>query len=202
MKFLSRFFVLFYIVLVIVMSFLCASYVANVFDFSYYGDYFHLIYTDYILRIAIGVVAVIMLCVNFMFYRLFTSNLERGKIIAFDNPSGRVSLSLLAMEDVLKRMLERLTEIKDVKLLIRPLKKGLNVRINLVVYSDLNIPEATHRIQDFVKKKIQDTIGVEGHIDIAIYIGKILPTPQREKFSGENKSENPDPPIPFRGYRA
>lgn len=202
MKIIARILVLFYVILILFISLDGVLFVANLIDFPFFSRVLYLVFTDNTLRAIVGGLAVVMLCVNFMFYRLFLVNLERGKIIAFDNPSGRVSLSLLALEDVLKRMLEKLNEIKDVKLLINPSKKGLLIKIKLVIFSELNIPEITYRVQDLVKKKIQDTIGVEGNIDVCIYIGKILPVPQREKVPGEIKSEAIEPQIPFRGYRA
>ncbi|HLF18158.1 MAG TPA: alkaline shock response membrane anchor protein AmaP [Candidatus Omnitrophota bacterium] len=159
-------------------------------------------YHDKDLRLIIGIIAGIILLCNFLFYNYFSVNVHRDKIIAFDNPSGRVSISLVAMEDLIRRLLIRLNEIRDGKVKITASKKGLDVKIRLVMKSEVNIPELTARVQDKVRRKIQDTIGLEESVNVSIYVGKILPERVKEKAAEEEQPQQPAPTVPFRGYRA
>lgn len=145
-----------------------------------------------------------MLALNFVFYRFFSVNIHRDKIIAFDNPGGRVSVSLMAMEDLVRRLLFRISEIKDVKPIIKASNKGLNIKVKLVLRSEGNIPEIASRVQTQVLKKIQDTIGLDEPVNVSVYVGKIIPEKVKQKQSSDKEpsDDKSGPDVPFRGYRA
>ena len=163
------------------------------------------LYNDSDFRMITGIFAGVLLLKNFMFYRFFSVNVRRDKIIAFDNPSGRVSVSLMAMEDLVKRLIIRQSQVKDVKTRITASKKGLSLRIQLSIAFEVNIPELTAGLQEMIRRKIQDTIGIEDTVEISIYVGKILPERTKGKQLKKNEmieEEKPNAHIPFQGYRA
>ncbi|VAX37778.1 hypothetical protein MNBD_UNCLBAC01-1492 [hydrothermal vent metagenome] len=156
------------------------------------------------LKLVTGIIAVVLLFINFIFYSVFSTGRKRENALAFDNPDGRVNVSLGALEDIIKRLTGRLSEVKDSKLNITISKKGLKVKVNMVVASEVSIPGLTSRVQDLIKKKIQDAIGLEEEIEVEIFVNKILPDQGREKVQSD-KQETQDvsePGIPFHGYRA
>jgi len=104
-------------------------------------------------------------------------------IIAFDNPGGRVSVSLNAIEELIKRIISRFSEVREVKSRVSVSRKGLHIKVRLILRAEGSIPEVTSRVQDAVKSKIQDTIGIDEPIDVAIYVGKILPDQGKEKHT-------------------
>jgi len=58
-------------------------------------------------------------------------------------------------------------------------------------------------VQTYTVKKIQDTIGIDETVNVAIYVGKILPEKIKQKqHSQEKQNDKPEPNIPFHGYRA
>lgn len=204
MNFLKRVTVLFYVTLVIFLGvsiLLFTSRIWRLDDILFMSGF---IYTDDILRSVFSAIALMILIVNYVFYRVFTVNVHRDKIIAFDNPAGRVSVSLMAMEDLVKRTLYKISEIKEVKPAISASKKGLHVRIRLTLRSDMNIPELTSQVQDTVKRKIADTIGLDEPVLVSIYVGKIIPESTVDKREPElpETTEKKESPIPFQGYRA
>ena len=112
---------------------------------------------------------------------------------------------MVALEDLLKRVLIKLREVKEIRPFIFASKKGIDVSIRLVLVSDVNIPELTAKVQEISKKKIQDTVGLEEPITIEIYISKILSEKAKPKKPGDEEELEEDIPstnIPFRGYRA
>jgi uncharacterized alkaline shock family protein YloU len=144
-----------------------------------------------------------MLLLNYVFYRAFTVNIRKEKTIAFDNPAGRVSVSLWAIEDLVKRVVGRIPEIREVRSKISASKKGLLIKIKLILRAEESIPEVTSRVQELVKRKVQDTIGIEEPMEIAIFVGKILSDQGKDKFAQKEESKKgSDQNIPFQGYRA
>jgi len=204
MNFLKRISVLFYVTFMLFLSAFLLLFVLDQIKVQTILDIITVASLDNTFKMAIGVTAVFMFLINYMFYRIFSVNVRREKIIAFDNPSGRVSVSLIAMEDLIKRIITREPEVKEVRPVMSANAKGVNVKIRLVLRSDVNIPEVTSRVQRTVTKKIQDTIGIDEPVDVSIYVGKIL-MDKFKKRQGMQKSEmeeKAEPTVPFRGYRA
>jgi len=204
MKFFERIAVLLYVTFVMFISCLMIVFVSNVFDIKGIYEGLYIYYTDDNLRIIIGSIAGGLLFLNYIFYRHFSVNVHSDKIIAFDNPSGRVSVSLFAMEDIVKRTMLRMSEIKEGKTYVTASKKGLLVKVKLILRSETNIPEIASRVQEKVTRKIQDMIGLDEPINVTIFVGKILSEKIKTKHI-EDKQETdvkPEPNVPFQGYRA
>jgi len=203
-KFLTRIAVLFYVTLIIFLSSLVLLIAFNYIDLRNVLGLIVLVHYDETLRMIFAIGAGALLLLNFMFYQIFTVNVRKEKIIAFDNPAGRVSVSLVAIEDLTKRIISRVSEVREVKSNISVSKKGLQIRIKLILRAEGSIPEVTSRVQELVKRKIQDTIGLDEPIEVAIYVGKILPDQEKEKSrpKKENAQKEPEQNVPFQGYRA
>ena len=200
MKLSTRIFLLFYVTLTAYVSIMIIFVVLGFISYKDVADSAHFIFNDEHSRMIAGIVAGILLLINFLFYQTFSVSIAREKVIAFDNPAGRVSVSLIALEDLIKRILGRLSEIKEARPNIKATKKGLQIKLRLTLISETNnIPELTARVQDIVKRKIQDIIGLDEPVLISIYIGKIVSDPIKDKKRFE---DTPKTNIPFQGYRA
>ncbi len=201
MIFLKRLAILFYVSLLLFFSCGIVLFSAHLLKPPFVLEIFRAIYFDDTLRIAFGVFGAILLVLNFVFYQFFSVNVHREKIIAFDNPTGRVTVSLIAMEDLVKRIVLKLSEVKDVRSVIKATKRGLDIKVRLTLYADCHIPDVTARIQQLVLKKVQEAIGLTEPMNIEIYVGKIIAEPIKGKKS-DASDDNPRLNIPFQGYRA
>ncbi len=165
-----------------------------------------IVYDDKQLRLIVGLIAVLVVFINILFNRAIEGKEFREKNIAFDNPAGRVTVSLTAMEDLIRRVICRMSEVKDVRAArITAGKRGLEVRVNLALHSDVSIPEATAHLQENVKRKILDTIGLEETVVVRVDVTKI----SGEDTRNRNKDKNTksvvgalESTLPFQGYRA
>jgi len=203
MKFFTRVAVLFYVSLVMVVCCLVSLFLLNMVSLQDTFILLQVIYTDESLQTIVAGVVCVLLLINYLVYRGFSVNTRKEKIIAFDNPSGRVSVSLFALEDLVKRMLAKMSEVKEARSGITVSKKGLYVKIRITLCSEVNIPEITSRVQEMVKSKIQDTIGIDEPVNVAIYVGKIIPMNIKDKREDkEEEQEKLETNIPFQGYRA
>ncbi len=124
--------------------------------------------------------------------------LRREKTIVFEKPLGEVTITLNALEDVVKKTLCELSEIREIKPQIIASKKGITVALRTMLSSDVNIPEITSRIQMLVKDKLQQMLDIEEDILVRIDIKKILSTDQK-KVTKEEENEK-KPPIPYREF--
>ena len=156
-------------------------------------------------RLILGILVIIMFVKTVGSYRILSLDVKPKGVLCFDNPDGRVSVSLLALEDLVKKSLMRLAEIKDSKASIKTSKRGLQANVRVALTSEYNIPEMTSKVQNLVKKKLQDTIGLEDPVDVEIYVHKILldkDSDSKKDIDEKNEESLQKTNIPFEGYRA
>lgn len=163
-----------------------------------------LVYVDQNLRYGAMALGAFILLIHFLIYRIFSVNVHRDKIIAFDNPAGRVTVSLGALEDLIHRLLREVPEVKDSNTRIVAAGRGVNIRTKLVLVVDVDIPGLTSRVQDMIKNKIQDIIGIDENIEVSIYVGKILlPAIKKKiktKISSFTEKEPEQRNVPYHGF--
>jgi len=205
MSFLTKIAVKFYFLTVFTFSFFILLIVLNGVSLEQVNALLRLIVKDIQLRFLIGILAGGLLILNYFFSRIIIGKQLREKNIAFDNPNGRVTISLLAMDDLIQRLIAKVPEVKEAKSNIIATKRGLDIDVRLILQSDANLPELSSRLQDLIKRKIQETIGLEGTINVRIHIQKIVKFESKSKkhreedyFDEKSKVHN----VPFQGYRA
>ena len=125
-------------------------------------------------RLAMGLVGALLIFISILVVQITIGKIHREKTIAFENPDGQVTISLTAIEDFIKRALKQLPEVKELRPSVKAGKKGIKIINRVTLYSDINIPEATERIQNIVKTRVQDMLGVEEPINIRVHVVKIV----------------------------
>jgi uncharacterized alkaline shock family protein YloU len=150
------------------------------------------------LRISIGLVGLLLIIYSIVALQVALGTLQREKTIAFENPSGQVTISLSAIEDFIRRTSDNLPEVKELRANVTAGKKGINIINRAVIYSDSNIPEVTEKIQSMLKNKIQEMLGIEEAVNIKIHIAKIVPADSTDNKNSKGKGRD-DKRVLFRG---
>ncbi|MCP4653524.1 MAG: alkaline shock response membrane anchor protein AmaP [Candidatus Omnitrophica bacterium] len=135
---------------------------------------------------------VILFCLRHLQATFLRSRRERS--ISFESPHGKVCITLFAIEDMLKKMLDSRKEIAHIKPKVYSKKKGIDVIIRSNLASEVNLLEFTNELQESVQEKLHHLLGDEREIKVRIEI--------RKMFMGEKRSteEESEPEIPFRNY--
>lgn len=147
-------------------------------------------------RLILGVTGVLLIFISMLVVQITMGKIQREKTIAFENPDGQVTISLTAIEDFIKRALKQLPEVKELRPSVRANKKGIAIINRVILFSDVNIPETTEKIQNIVKARVQDMLGVEEPITIKVHVVKIVH--KEEAAKNIKKEEKPQQPQ-FRG---
>jgi len=140
-------------------------------------------------RLVLGLTGILLIFISIMVVQLAVGKIRREKTIAFENPDGQVTISLSAIEDFIRRALKQLPEVKELKPTVRAGKKGILIINRVTLFSDVNIPEMTEKIQAMVKSRVQEMLGVEEPINIRIHVVKIVHKEEAPKHL--NKDEKP-----------
>jgi len=150
-------------------------------------------------RIIMGLVGLLLILISFSFAQIILGKFQREKTIAFSTSGGQVTISLSAVEDLIRRLAGVIPEIKELRPDVVANKKGIIADMRVVLRSEANIPELTSRLQEIARSKIQEVLGLEEQIIIRIHVAKIAhddrDSRRRKDFDKEVK-----PAIPFGGY--
>ncbi len=158
-------------------------------------------YTQPNVKLIFGIIGAAFVIAGLLMAHFNLSRMQSEKTIAFENPEGQVTVSLTAIEDFIKKSVQHLTGVKELRANVVASKKGINVVCRATIFADSNIPQATERIQAIVKSKVQEILGVEETINIKIHVIKI-------SSGNKGKNEAPAPVkehedtsrrMPFRG---
>jgi len=150
-------------------------------------------------RLVIGFSGVVLILISFSFAQIILGRFQREKTIAFTTSSGQVTISLSAVEDLIRRLAGVIPEVKELRPNVVANKKGIIVDMRIILRSEANIPELTSRLQDITKSKIQEILGLEEQVIIRIHVAKIS---HDEKDGRKKRDFDKDDPsaIPFSGY--
>lgn len=202
MKLITHIAMFFYLAIISVVAVFAISFAAHWIRLEEVNHYLGLAYGSKNFCISIIAVSAGAVLLSFLFSRIIIGVQQKERTIAFENPTGRVSISLGALEDMIKRTVLRIADVKEIKSNIRATKKGIDVTCRLVLKAEGNIPEMTSRIQDLIKSRIQEILGLEENVTVKIHIAKIFSQIDKEKSSREDESRNlSDLSVPFKGYR-
>lgn len=136
----------------------------------------------------------LIVLLNLTIIRAMFSKFQREKTIAFNNPNGQVLVSLVAIEDYIKKSSANIREIKEIRANVIAGKKGIDISARVTLWSDTNIPEATDKIQSMIKNSLQEMLGIEEAITVKVHIHKIaqreMPRAKKEEVQQPYKDVN------------
>ncbi len=82
--------------------------------------------------------------------------------IVKETPQGKVKVSLIAIENLVKKTVRQVKGVRDVKAIVRLLDaKKLQVQIRVITSPEISVPDLSNEIQQTVKEYIFDVIGIE-----------------------------------------
>lgn len=119
---------------------------------------------------------------------------RRERSIRFESSQGIVSITLDAIEDMLKKMLEDKPELSRVRPKVSLRKNGINIVIRAVLNAEVNLTEFTQIMQNKIKEKMDTFLGADKKVRINLEIRKV------EIGQKTNGQLDEEPEVPFRHY--
>ena len=155
----------------------------------------HLAHTENI-KMGLALTGISLILVNISIAQLSIGRLRKIRTIAFENPYGPVTLSLSAIEDYIRKLTAKMPEIKEIKSSISAGKKGVEVIAKITLYSEVNIPEVTEKLQNAIRLRLQEVLGIEEKVTIRVHVAKIV---QNKKSSERKETVNKTESTGFKG---
>jgi len=157
------------------------------------------IYTLPNYQILTGLVGLLIILICIRYLQRLSTGLRREKKISFQAKEGEVSITLYAVENMIKKILKEFKELKDVRPQVLKTKKGISIIVRIVSTSATNIPQLSSRIQNTLRYNFRHTLGIEEELNVKVEIRKILY--EENKASVEETKDIQEPDIPYRKYR-
>ena len=193
MRFFEGITLFFYTLIILMLGALFVVIATNIIPLTYMVDMFGSVYSNTDFRWILGITGCLLIFIALMVVQITSGIIKKEKTIAFENPDGQVTISLTAIEDFIKRAMKQLPEVKESRPNVRASKRGITIINKVVLFSDVNIPETTEKIQNIVKSRVQDMLGVEEPVEIQVNVVKIAHKEERKDIKKEDKVP------PFRG---
>jgi len=149
---------------------------------------------DFPLRWVTALVGLLLILLCLRYVQTSFRRARRNKSITFESDQGKVSITLVAIEDMLKKMLEAKTEVSRIKPKVLLRKKGIEVVARGVLTTEVNLVEFTKGIQELVREKVHALLGEDKQVQVNLEIRKIALSKK------ELMAEDKEPEIPFRNY--
>ena len=161
------------------------------------------LYTDWQSRLITGAAGVLFVLLSLAAVPTVTGKIQREKTIAFVNPNGQVTITLSAVEDLVKRLAFQLREIKDARAVVKASKKGIDIRMRVVLRAETSVPGFTAKLQDLIADKIQEVFGIDEPITVRIHVAKIVTNEERTKKKEEGRSgpQQEEIGVPYQGIK-
>ena len=145
-------------------------------------------------RIITGLIGALLIIINIGLGQLILGRIEKEKTIAFNTPTGQVTIALQAVEDLIKRLTQHFSEIKEMRPDVIASKRGVEVNLRVILQSEANIPDLTSHLQEMIKTRIQEMLGIEEQITVKVHIVKIITSEGKGKMP-VSASEETIPPF-------
>ena len=201
MRLFIRFAILFYLFIISLVGFSALFLLAHLTEYRAYDRFMFSVYNDPQAGMIAGFAIAATMLISFGFARIIYGRQSQERSIFVDNPLGRVTISVSAIEDMLRRLVVNTPQIKEIRPNIISSKRGLKVDIRLVLNSEVNISDLTADFQQMVQRKVRDLIGKDERILIRIHVIKITGDVFKVKKGREDYDENSESPLHYHGYR-
>jgi uncharacterized alkaline shock family protein YloU len=171
------------------------SFALHLFEFNDLIFQLNEIYNNFNARVALAIGGSAFILISLLLAQMSSSRREREKTIAFNNPAGQVTITLFAVEDLIRKMALEFPQIKEIRPdVVATKKRGIQIKLRLILKSETNIPEFTAQLQETVKNRIQEIFGIDEQIMVKIHVAKIL-IPQEKPRKKIDEFDNPEQNI-------
>ena len=103
-----------------------------------------------------------------------TKNAAGEKSLNFQNPSGKVRISLSAVENFIKKIAAQIPGIHEIKPKAAVGKNKLILENRVTVWGNENLLTITGKAQDTIKNYLLEILGGEEKVEVNMHIVKVL----------------------------
>ena len=115
--------------------------------------------------------------VGLSFAKFLIKNTRGDDALVFHGENGTITISVNAIEDLVRKVLRKFEVIKEVKIKTVMQEKNLSLRIKLVVWSGVLIPEVIREAQEEIRTRLEKMLGIpeiSERMEILVTVQKVV----------------------------
>jgi uncharacterized alkaline shock family protein YloU len=120
-----------------------------------------------------GFVGLLFIMIGLVFSKMLVKTGRQAEAVIFQSELGPVMVSVIAIEDVVKKVLKRFHLIKDSKIKTLVDGKNVEIRLRLILWSGASVPELLAEIQDQIRSRVTKMLGNEKRLEIHCDVQRI-----------------------------
>lgn len=117
--------------------------------------------------------AAILLLLELDFFLVKARRSKKSRYIVFEQASGRVSLSVHAIEDFIVKVCKGYPEIREITPKVTASRKGIAVHLNVSIFSGYNVSVFGEEIKKNIRSQLQNILGLEKSVSVDISITEV-----------------------------
>jgi uncharacterized alkaline shock family protein YloU len=131
------------------------------------------LYDDFWSSLQIFVIGCLFICVGLTFAKLLIKQARSQNALVYQSRMGRVTVSLAAIEDIVKKTLKKFLVIKDCKIKVNLEDTELEIVMRLTLWSAMNIPDILREVQEEVRSRLNRVVGADYPLEIKAEVVKV-----------------------------
>lgn len=115
----------------------------------------------------------LFICVGLAFARILIKRMRQDDALVYQSQMGRITVSLLAIEDIAKKAVKKFLVVKDCKVKTDLGDSKLDILLRLTLWTSHNIPDIVREVQEEVKHKLLRILSLEYPFEIKAEVVKV-----------------------------
>ena len=134
------------------------------------------------------ILGTLFIFIAFLIVYLLEKTYQKEKAIVLNDKGGKTIMAVSVIEDLVKKSVENLLDLKEIKSKIILRKKGIKIISKVTLFSTANIPQITDEIQKIIKEQVEKSLAIKEGIIVEIYVSKVVEKSEREKIKEERET--------------
>lgn len=134
------------------------------------------------------ILAILFILAALLIVHLLEKTYQKEKTIVLNNKGGKITMAVSVIEDLVKKSVGNLLDLKEVKSKIVLRKKGIKIISRITLFSTANIPQITGEIQKIIKEQIEESLGIKEGVIVEIYVSKVVEKSDKERIKEEKEA--------------
>jgi RNase P/RNase MRP subunit POP5 len=118
-------------------------------------------------------IAAILLLLELDFFLIKARRNKKSRYIVFEQASGRVALSVHAIEDFIVKVCKGYPEIREIMPKVTTSRKGIEVHLNVCIFSGYNVSVFGEDLKKNIRSQLQNILGLEKSVSVDIRITEV-----------------------------
>jgi uncharacterized alkaline shock family protein YloU len=132
------------------------------------------VYAEPLRTLQAGLIGLLFIIVGLTFAKILLKSTRGDDVLIFHGENGTITVAAKAIEDLVAKVVRKFSAVKESKIKTVIRDHSLSLRIKLIVWSGVLIPEITREVQSEVKQRLERMLGLSERTEILVNVQKVI----------------------------